>query len=231
MQTTSLLNNGGAAGSVDSGAAVTGNSAAQTKDMFTKLLVAQIKNQDPLSPTDPAQFVNQLTQLSQTESLQNLSSLTSANANALQSMQVLTLGAQVGSNIMAQTDTVQIDEHGTQVPAQVTLENVSSATHVVLTGKDGVAHKVDLGSTPAGLVPFTIDPAALGLAAGSYTLSVETSSKPTGAQPVDIGGRLNSVRVSGSGGIVLSVSNIGEVATTAITAFNGKSSASATQSL
>jgi flagellar basal-body rod modification protein FlgD len=231
MQTTSLLNNGSNAGSVDSGASVTGNTAAQTKDMFTKLLVAQIKNQDPLSPTDPAQFVNQLTQLSQTESLQNLSSLTTANANALQSMQVLTLGAQVGSNIMAQTDTVQIDESGTQVPAQVTLENVSSGTRVILTGKDGVAHKIDLGSTPAGLVPFNIDPAALGLSAGSYTLSVETSTKPTGAQPVDIGGRLNSVRVSGSGGIVLSVSNIGDVATTAITAFNGKSSASATQSL
>jgi flagellar hook assembly protein FlgD len=32
--------------------------ATMPRDMFTKLLVAQIQNQDPLSPTDPSQFVN-----------------------------------------------------------------------------------------------------------------------------------------------------------------------------
>jgi flagellar basal-body rod modification protein FlgD len=57
---------------------------ARTSDMFTKLLVAQIRNQDPLAPQDPTQFVNQLSQLSQTEALQNLSQTTSANASVLQ---------------------------------------------------------------------------------------------------------------------------------------------------
>jgi hypothetical protein len=63
--------------------------------MFTKLLVAQIQNQDPLEPTDPSQFVNQLTQLSQTESLQTLASQATASASLLQSLQALALGAQV----------------------------------------------------------------------------------------------------------------------------------------
>jgi flagellar basal-body rod modification protein FlgD len=35
--------------------------------MFLNLLVAQIKNQDPLNPTDSAQFVSQLTQISELE--------------------------------------------------------------------------------------------------------------------------------------------------------------------
>ncbi|RZI59199.1 MAG: hypothetical protein EOP37_12495, partial [Rubrivivax sp.] len=43
-----------------------------TSSLFTTLLVAQIKNQDPLSPQDPSQFVSQLTQLSQVESMQKL---------------------------------------------------------------------------------------------------------------------------------------------------------------
>jgi len=30
---------------------------SENKDMFTKLLVAQIRNQDPLAPSDPATFV------------------------------------------------------------------------------------------------------------------------------------------------------------------------------
>ena len=39
------------------------------RDMFFKLLVAQIQNQDPLNPMDPTQFVSQLAQFSSMEQL------------------------------------------------------------------------------------------------------------------------------------------------------------------
>lgn len=220
---TSLLNNPSATPAAATGANITGNTAAQTKDMFTKLLVAQIKNQDPLSPTDPSQFVNQLTQLSQTESLQNLSNLTSANASVLQSMQVLALGAQVGSDVMATTDTVTLD--GSTVQGQMTLANTSTSTTLVLTDAAGNKHNVTLGVQAAGTVPFAIDPGALGLPAGTYTMSVQTSTKEV--PPIDLAGRLNSVRLSPTGSIVISVAHVGDVAPTAITAFNGKSVAAA----
>lgn len=224
---TSLLNNPSASNaSAGTGANVTSNTTAQTKDMFTKLLVAQIKNQDPLSPTDPSQFVNQLTQLSQTEALQNLSNLTSANASVLQSMQVLALGAQVGSEVMASSSTVTLD--GTTVHGQMNLSNTSTSTTLVLTDAAGTKHKVNLGVQAAGTVPFAINPTALGLPAGTYTMSVETSTKEV--PPIDLAGRLNSVRLSPTGSIVISVAHVGDVAPTAITAFNGKSAASATQS-
>jgi len=87
------LSTNAGAGAQASGALPIGNAAA-TSDMFTKLLVAQIKNQDPLEPTDPSQFVKQLTQLSQTESLQSLASQATTNASLLQSIQALALGAQ-----------------------------------------------------------------------------------------------------------------------------------------
>jgi flagellar basal-body rod modification protein FlgD len=38
-----------------------------TQDMFLQLLVAQIKNQDPLSPADGVQFLTQLAQFQQLE--------------------------------------------------------------------------------------------------------------------------------------------------------------------
>jgi flagellar basal-body rod modification protein FlgD len=47
-------------------AALTGGSAP-TEQMFLQLLVAQIKNQDPLNPTDSTQFVSQLAQFSELE--------------------------------------------------------------------------------------------------------------------------------------------------------------------
>jgi flagellar basal-body rod modification protein FlgD len=38
-----------------------------SRDSFLKLLVAQLKNQDPLEPSDGAQFIAQLAQFSQLE--------------------------------------------------------------------------------------------------------------------------------------------------------------------
>ncbi|MGB9991763.1 flagellar hook capping FlgD N-terminal domain-containing protein [Massilia sp. SM-13] len=198
------------------------NGVSAQQDMFTKLLVAQIKNQDPLAPSDPAQFVQQLTQLAQTEALQNLSNLTSANASVLQSMQVLALGAQVGSDVMVNVDQVQLD--GAKVKGEVTLGASSTKTTLVLTSVGGKEYKVELGSVAAGSVPFSVDPTALGLPAGTYKLKVTTS---TGEEPpVDIAGRLNSVRLGAGGAIVLNVANVGEVAPGAITAFNGKATTS-----
>ena len=39
------------------------------RDMFLRLLVAQIQNQDPLNPMDPTEFVSQLAQFSSMEQL------------------------------------------------------------------------------------------------------------------------------------------------------------------
>jgi flagellar basal-body rod modification protein FlgD len=47
----------------------TGATALAERDTFLRLLVAQMRNQDPLSPQDPIEFVSQLAQFSQLETL------------------------------------------------------------------------------------------------------------------------------------------------------------------
>lgn len=60
----------GAAGSdASSGGAGLNTDALANKDAFLELLVAQLKNQDPLNPTDGAQFLAQLAQFSELEQL------------------------------------------------------------------------------------------------------------------------------------------------------------------
>jgi len=51
------------------------------KDDFLKLLIGQMQNQDPLNPTDGAQYMQQMTQFSILEQITNLGQTTSAAAS------------------------------------------------------------------------------------------------------------------------------------------------------
>lgn len=219
---TNLFSNSAATTASGTGASPVSTDASKNSDMFTKLLVAQIRNQDPLAPTDPSQFVNQLSQLSQTEALQKLATLAGANAGAMQSLQVLGLGSQVGSDVMVASDSVTLDSG--KVSGQFTLSGATTNTTLVLTGEDGQPHPVSLGVQPGGTVPFTLDPGALGLPPGRYTMHVAAvPAQP--AAPISISGKLSSVRLDG-GNIVLNVTHVGEVGPGDLSAFNGKSSSS-----
>jgi len=227
--TASTINNlfgnaAAAAAGQDNGAVApqpsTKTSADSNRDMFTKLLVAQIQNQDPLAPQDPTTYVNQLSQLSQTEAMQNMSQSSSANASMLQSLQTLAMGGQVGSTVTVATGTVQIDADGSKISGNINLNGASDTTGLVLTGADGQQHVVQLGAHGSGAQNFTIDPAALGLAPGSYSIQAQPSD---GSSPqIEVAARLNSVRVA-NGAVVLQVANVGQVDPSAITGFNGKS--------
>ena len=221
--------NNGAATKGPNGTEVLSSSApaSETADMFTKLLVAQIRNQDPLSPSDPSQFVNQLSQLSQTEAMQSMAKMNSSSASILQSLQVLALGAQVGADVMVAAGSVQLD--GNKVSGSIELTSASAATELVLTSADGVKHAIALGSHGSGALPFTIDPAALGLAPGRYAMQVTASNGQLPA--IEVNGRLDAVRMSAGGAIILKVAGVGEVAPSSVTGFNGNAStlAAATQ--
>ena len=224
MQTNSTTNTQfGAAGTQSSNAVAPAAQAPTdaTHDMFTKLLVAQIQNQDPLNPQDPSTYVNQLSQLSQTEAMASMSKSSSANASMLQSLQTLAMGGQVGSSVTVATNSVQLD--GGKVSGSIALNGASSATTLVLTGSDGRQHAVDLGAHGSGEQSFTIDPASLGLPPGTYAIQAKSSD---GSSPeIAVTARLNSVRVN-NGSVMLQVANVGEVATSSVTAFNGMASGS-----
>jgi len=74
MTTTS-----GVTGSTATATATTASTAvdrtAIDKDTFLKLLVAQMKYQDPSSPTDPSQFLSQTAQFTTVEKLTSLADL------------------------------------------------------------------------------------------------------------------------------------------------------------
>jgi flagellar basal-body rod modification protein FlgD len=58
------------------------NSSDDQKSQFLKLLVAQLKGQNPLDPMDGMQFVSQLAQFTSVEELINIRTLLEANSKA-----------------------------------------------------------------------------------------------------------------------------------------------------
>ncbi|WP_431287132.1 flagellar hook assembly protein FlgD [Roseateles chitinivorans] len=213
------VNNNTTGNGASSATAIAGNGdSGGLSNLFTTLLVAQIKNQDPLSPQDPSQFVSQLTQLSQVESMQKLTSQGQTNASMLASLQLMTLGAQVGSTLQATVSQVQLQ--GEPVELRYTLDASSPANTLVVTGGDGTEQRIDLGSLGKGEHGYTLDPARLGLRDGQYSLKFEAKDKRDVS--LETVARLDGVRLSADGGVMLQLAGVGEVTSQAITQFKGR---------
>src|SRR3954466_10971405 len=72
------------------------------KDTFLKLLVAQMRYQDPSNPTDPTQFMSQTATFTQVEKLEQL---TTQNAALVSMQKSLSAGALVGHTVTYTDDT------------------------------------------------------------------------------------------------------------------------------
>ena len=76
------------------------SAATQTlgKDDFLKLLVAQMRFQNPMSPTDPTQFMAQTAQFTMIEKLQNMEQ---SSADSLKAQQSAAATGMLGQQIVA----------------------------------------------------------------------------------------------------------------------------------
>jgi flagellar basal-body rod modification protein FlgD len=84
-----------------SSAASTSGVGGLTMSDFLTLMTAQLKNQDPLNPTDSNQFLSQLSQLSTVEGISKLNDSMSTLSNSVLSSQALTASSLVGTNVLA----------------------------------------------------------------------------------------------------------------------------------
>lgn len=218
MSVTGINTNAGVNGASNGNGQPGGNDLS---NMFTNLLVAQIRHQDPLSPMEASQFVTQYAQMSQVQAMETMTQLSSSTAALQESMLVVNLAAQVGSSVMVATDKIAVTDQ--PVTLGLVLDSASSETAAVFTDDAGKTYRIPLSELAAGETQISIDPTQHELPPGKYTVKIETSS---GEQPrTEVFGRLDGVRLDGMGSVMLHVAGIGDVATTDISRFLGRSSA------
>jgi len=134
-----------------------------------KLLIAQLKNQDPEAPVDSKEFAVQLAQFTQVEKLTSIEQkLASQNQNNIASMAGY-LGQQVRLN---STEVTVTGGDGGQL--EVDLNGASSSLTVQLKDKDGkaVGEKV-FSNLPSGKNILTLE--GLGVKDGAYGFSVSAT--------------------------------------------------------
>ena len=96
----SSLFGAGAAGAVKNG-------TKETEDRFLTLLVAQMKNQDPLNPLDNAQVTSQLAQLSTVQGIENMSRSLQELAASLGANQMSQAANLIGRAVLVPGDSIR----------------------------------------------------------------------------------------------------------------------------
>lgn len=88
------------------GTSATKNSTNETQDRFLSLLVAQMKNQDPLNPLDNAQVTSQLAQLSTVQGIENMNKTLGALAASLGVNQMAQAANLIGRGVLVPGDSI-----------------------------------------------------------------------------------------------------------------------------
>ena len=137
------------------------------KDDFLKLLVTQLRNQDPLSPLQPHEFAAQLAQFTSVEQLTQLNDGLVAETQAVQLAAMLSKtnfsAALLGRHVVAAGNQVEVPASGS---ATIRIEVGGTGGHAKLHLRDALGADVavrDLGSMPPDLSP------------GKYTYEVEVT--------------------------------------------------------
>jgi flagellar basal-body rod modification protein FlgD len=163
----------------------TSDRTALGKDQFLRLLVTQLRNQDPLSPLQPHEFAAQLAQFTSVEQL------TQVNAGIAQQSEMVQLAALIGKTtfgaaligrqIVADGNHVVVPDSGTaKVRVDVGGSGGTGTLHVIDENGREVA-KRELGSLGPGRQTLAL-PA--GIAPGTYTYRVDLKDAQDHAVPV-----------------------------------------------
>lgn len=190
-----------------------GPTAENPQDRFLKLLVTQLKNQDPLNPLDNAQMTSQLAQMSTVSGIEKLNTTLGSLLDSFGNSQSMQAAGLIGKSVLTPGTRLSLSDGAayggvnlTAAADKVKLSILNSAGQVVQTQ--------DLGARDAGVFNFAWDGMtdADGKASnGIYTFSVEATQggNKVVADALQIG--TVSALVRTSSGFLLDLGTLGTV--------------------
>ncbi len=186
------------------------------QDQFMQLLIAQLKNQDPLQPQENGEFLSQLAQFDTATGIKELQDSFSSFTQTMQSTSALQASSLVGRSVLAPGGIAQL-ETGQNVSGQIDLSSSTTNLSIEITDSAGQLVKtIPMGTQAAGEVSFNwdgTDQSGNYLPAGGYQIkATAVVGSETIAQDVLVSAKVDSVTIGQGGqGLRLNLSGLGSI--------------------
>lgn len=184
----------------------------EAENRFMRLLVTQIKNQDPLNPMDNAQMTSQLAQINTVNGIEKLNASINKMVEYFQGGQAMEAAGMIGKHVLVPGSDLQLTTAG----GIGGYELKAPADQVQVTIKDSnglVMRTLQLGEADAGTGNFFWDGKTDGGVAavpGNYSYLIEATrgKDSVGSSPLTVG-TVNAVTRS-SNGFELDLGELGD---------------------
>jgi len=177
VQTASLDQLGGLSSSATS-SQKTASKGELGRDQFLKLLITQLKNQDPLNPMESVEFTSQLAQFSSLEQLFSVGDNLDAIKTSLQLQEGDQMVQYIGKKVVSKGDTMTV-QGGVAGPATFSLDD-DAEVWVSIYAADGMpVRKLSMGWQKKGdcQVPWDgRDESGKAVTDGDYSFQVQAQS-------------------------------------------------------
>ena len=197
-----------------SSSAANTSTAADTQDRFLKLLVTQMKNQDPLNPMDNAQVTSQMAQLSTVTGIDKLNATLQALSDSMMGNQPLQAASMIGHGVLVPGNGVDLS-NGNGYGGIELAQSVDKVDIAIYDQAGSLVRNIHLGTQPVGLVNWQWDgrnDSGTSVADGSYTFTVNAAQAGAKAEAVALQfGMVNSV-TQGKQGVALGVGQMDGIA-------------------
>ncbi|TRZ92713.1 MAG: flagellar hook assembly protein FlgD [Rhodocyclaceae bacterium] len=189
------------------------NSTTEMEDRFLKLLITQLKNQDPLNPLDNAQMTSQMAQISTVNGIERLNAtlqaLMSSNSQS-QTMQAATL---LGKGVLVPGTGMAMKAADGAAVAGFELAGPADGATVTINDANGITVRtLSLGGMAAGVHPFQWDGKSGNgavVADGAYTFNVAAKRGSDSVESTALQFGMVTSIMNSSQGVSLSVGTLG----------------------
>lgn len=149
--------------------------ATEETQNFLKLLIAQIKNQDPMAPMDASTMTAQMSQLNMVSSMANMNTSMTAMLSQMQSVNFMNQAALIGHSPAVAGDGIAFDGTNQVMLGANAANPLKSVIATISDASGNTVNSVDLGSLNAGMSNFLWNGKDAGgntVPAGMYYLSL-----------------------------------------------------------
>ncbi|MBX3639128.1 MAG: flagellar hook assembly protein FlgD [Nitrosomonas sp.] len=172
------------------------NSVENPQDRFLKLLVTQMKNQNPLNPLDNAEVTSQLAQISTVTGIDKLNDTLQKLLAGVEDSRVVEAANLIGHKALVPGDTLSLENNaalgGFELP-----QSVDKMSVTILDNSGIAVRTLELGAQPSGINTFIWDgmtSSGTNAVNGNYTFAVSAKQgdQEIKASPLALG-LVNSV--------------------------------------